>query len=417
MADNFTQIINDSVWAFEEEDSDSVASLEFLNSPLNFRSFSEGITELICRCGYSEKNSKPEEKADFVLQKFKENGIKISKQTVKDWFLGVRRPDTSANSREKMYQLCFALNTSYEDVGWFFHHVYFGRCFNCHVPEEAVYLYCFKNNYDYQKAQKLISQLPKFDVYGDENGLYTNEIERSIENVTDDNELLQFFAENAASFGKWNLSAQRMINQLLKDIKGSEMDKKILDEMKKDIRSLGHVREEKEYRLKGYQLSQCGLITRELFECMQGEPELLLHKISDIDTTDFSYDFILNHIFDAKGTVKKNAPLPEIVRVNFPGRTSFQMVNSILTSNTYDSIRKFLIFLKFYHFWCNWKLQGLEAESPYDVFLDEINQLLYTCGYDDLYAGNPYDWLFMKASTTLDPLEFFRDAMGEILSS
>lgn len=445
MMRNFTQFINESVWtierkkeksaeekkeeksaeekeeeepAKEKEEEESAEerelreSLEFLNAPSNFRPFSEGLRELLDRCDYPQKDGSPEEKAAFVLQKFKDAEIKISKQTVKDWFLGVRRPDTSAKSRTKMYQLCFALHTSYKDICWFFHHVYLGRCFNCHVIEEAVYLYCFKNGYDYQKAEQLISRISNIDFGNGNERLYTNEIEDSIQNISNDDELIEFFSQNADSFGVWNVSAKNMIKRLLEDIKGAEVDKIVLDQLKKDIRMVGYVRIDSNK----YQLSNCGLITKEIFHTMQGTPELLLDKISGIDTSELSYDFILDHIFDAKGTVKKTAILPEIVRTNFPGRTSFQMINTILTSNSYDSIRKFLIFLKFYHFWCNWKLNPPIAECPYDLFLDEMNDLLYQCGYDDLFAGNPYDWLFMKASTMPEPLDFFRDAMGEILN-
>lgn len=416
MNGNFTQYINDSVWNVEEdsdEDNELRDSLAFLNDPSTFRPFSEGLTQLLERCGYQKEDSEPEEKAAYVLQRFKESEIKISKQTVKGWFSGKRRPDTSAKSRTKMYQLCFVLHASYEDTCWFFHHVYFGRCFNCHVAEEAVYLYCFRNGYDYRKSEQLIARIPNVDLGDDRERLYTNEIKESIQNISTDEELFEFFTKNAASFGEWNVSAQNMIEILLKDIKGSEADKIVLDKMKKDIRSVGYVR----INSSEYKLSDCGLITKEIFHSMQGEPELLLDKISDIDTSKLSYDFVLNHIFDAKGTVKKTAVLPEIVRTNFPARTSFQMINRILTSNSYDSIRKFLIFLKFYHFWCNWKLNTPEAECPYDLFLDEMNDLLYNCGYDDLFAGNPYDWLFMKASTMPEPLDFFRDAMSEILNT
>lgn len=52
----------------------------------------------------------------------------------------------------------------------------------------------------------------------------------------------------------------------------------------------------------------------------------------------------------------------------------------------------------------------------YDAFIEEMNTTLYNCGYEYLYAGNPYDWLFMCAAQTEKPLKYFRDCIIEIQS-
>lgn len=94
------------------------------------------------------------------------------------------------------------------------------------------------------------------------------------------------------------------------------------------------------------------------------------------------------------------------------------------TSTSYDSIRKCLIFLKFYHFWTTLELMtgsGSANENPhtedadyFEDFCDEMAQLLEECGYEELYERNPYDWLFLWASASENPLESFRSVIGEI---
>ena len=66
-------------------------------------------------------------------------------------------------------------------------------------------------------------------------------------------------------------------------------------------------------------------------------------------------------------------------------------------------------------------LSGNAAENPqsdyadyFDDFCEEMAQLLEECGYEELYERNPYDWIFLWASTTEHPLESFRGVMRAI---
>ena len=48
--------------------------------------------------------------------------------------------------------------------------------------------------------------------------------------------------------------------------------------------------------------------------------------------------------------------------------------------------------------------------------LDTINARLLDAGYPELYAGNPYDWLFKWSLNDEHPLEAFRTYMGEVFA-
>ena len=47
--------------------------------------------------------------------------------------------------------------------------------------------------------------------------------------------------------------------------------------------------------------------------------------------------------------------------------------------------------------------------------IDEANALLHKCGYEDLFEGNPYDWVFICSAKNDEPLEFFRSCVNELL--
>ncbi|MBQ5560194.1 MAG: hypothetical protein IIT46_10540, partial [Lachnospiraceae bacterium] len=86
------------------------------------------------------------------------------------------------------------------------------------------------------------------------------------------------------------------------------------------------------------------------------------------------------------------------------------------TSTSYDAIRKILVLFKFYDFWCMVKLKESKIPKEYnkfDLFVQEMKDILFECGYEELYWGNPYDWVFLYSSRTAFPLDTFRGIIDE----
>ena len=83
-----------------------------------------------------------------------------------------------------------------------------------------------------------------------------------------------------------------------------------------------------------------------------------------------------------------------------------------------ERMRKLLILLSFYEYLagkavaCGGRtVSGRDAENC----RLRINDILLSSGYQTLYAGNPYDWIFLFALENDDPLTTFReDFMQEI---
>ena len=91
-----------------------------------------------------------EQMAKCLFNKLHKIGSSIEYNTVLSWFQGKHRPKVEAGYRQQIYEICFALNLTFDETKWFFGHVYYDRAFNCHTIEEAVFYYAFRNNVGYQ---------------------------------------------------------------------------------------------------------------------------------------------------------------------------------------------------------------------------------------------------------------------------
>ena len=401
MLNNFTHNIDNSLWNIKNNDYND--ALSFLNDPSNFRSFSVGLTMLIQKYGYSGNSDDIEAKTNFILNKLSTIRVTISKSTIKDWFLDKRRPALVSNSRTIMFQLVFALHVSKDDFIWFFSHVYFDRTFNCHTIEEAIYYYCFQHKLPYEHTQELLATATTYSaqVPSISSTIFTQEIQNYITHCTSDEELLYFLKQNIAIFQQWNKSSVHYINKLLSQIRGKASDKLILEALKDNKNILPK------------EIESCGLIIQEY---------IFLYKqtgyrasISNKNIT--SIDFMLERILCTNTGFDKQATIPEIVKLNFPSKKTFSdILNKSEHLTCYDSFRKCLILLKFYHFWVPVLLNPnlIPHTDAFDVYSQETNALLALCGYEGLFAGNPYDWLFLWASTTEAPLTSLRNVVGSI---
>ena len=72
-----------------------------------------------------------------------------------------------------------------------------------------------------------------------------------------------------------------------------------------------------------------------------------------------------------------------------------------------------MLLFHFYVFWCAFKLGdfGDEDGKLSEIYRDEADVLLEECGYEPLYAGNPFDWVFLFSAGHENPLETFRNIL------
>ncbi len=423
----YTKIISENI--FDEyydydEDEDLDKIYNFLKNEENFRPFNEGLIELIIKSNDNFKNQENYDLKvyfDYLKEKLDCINVKIYTQVINDWLTGKHRPKVEENYREKMYQICFALNLELKQVYDFFNEVYFSRAFNCHSIKEAVYYYCFSNKFSYKEAQEMIYLIENSKENTEKNIeiIYTSAIKNKIDTFAKKEHFIEYMKENKHNFNIWNITSYSKIKELFDEINTSK-------EISKDIR----YKINKNISLTDEDKNSCGLFLRyQLLEIEKSDDIKKSFKDmfgkKDITSVKCILD---NLLYSYKISSNKN--IPYIVKNNFPSEKSFSNILSAsnedftkfkaYTSKSYDTIRKLLIFLKFFNFWYKYKL-GFMNENDMDIlfeaYIQETNILLNECGYEDFYVGNPYDWIFFKCAKSDEPITAFENIIGYIVDN
>lgn len=427
MNESYTIFNQNSTYDYTSLD-DIDDAIDYLKNPSSFRSFNIGLTELLVKKGYSGKTNDINALSEFLISRLKKINSDISKGTVTSWFSGERRPKVEHDSRSTIYEICFALELSYEETLWFFHHVYYDRAFNCHIIGEAVYYFAFKNKLTYTEAQAIIKEVTQASTLctaSDTSEIYTQLIKNRIDNLESVAELKAFLIQNKNDFNTWNKSALDLLNNLKYIFIGSPESKAVIDKLKRRISPKRG--SNKKYDLNNYQ--SCGLLMKEiLFDAQSPDnydssEEYILEAIHNKNI--FSNDFILDRLLTTSAGMQKNKEIPYVLRSNFPSKKIMSDILSekksqISVSTSYDAIRKMIVLFSFYCFWAEVKLgiTDLERYSSNElpeIYIEQTNDYLQECGYENLYAGNPYDWIFLCSAQSEDPLAYFRSCIADML--
>ncbi len=416
-------------------------TLKQLNHPGLFRPFNEGLTELLFKSEYNGAEDNNAAKTNYLYSNLQKTGSNITFKTVMSWFTGKHRPKIEPSSRPKMYEICFSLNLSLEDTQWFFHHVYCDRCFNCHTVEEAVYYFCFKNHLPYADARNLIKEILDFPcleppLTADINN-YTQFLSKNISLLNQTEDFLKFMKEYRSTFDNWNKSAFVTINNLLAELTGSkqmtaqDIDKTIKRPLMRKINSTSDRRHLDDIDASLFE--NCGLLLKEIYYDATHSEQAALSAAEYITQIVSGKNVLLNSFVIEQMTtgttgIPKEKNIPYIVKLNFPSKKSLSDVlsqtadgrNKIETSKNYDMIRKLLVLLHFFTFWIKIKINAsiskeYDHEQLYNIYRDEADDCLMECCYEPLFAGNPYDWLFLVSAKSEDPVAFFRCCISDIL--
>ncbi|MBQ8798692.1 MAG: hypothetical protein IJZ55_03890 [Lachnospiraceae bacterium] len=424
MNKNYTQYNSDSIYSFMDEDGADKA-MDFLRDPDNFRAFHQGLSEIMIKKEYACTDTSPNEMARVLSKKLQEIGSPISLTTVISWFTGEHRPKIEAGYRKQIYEICFALNLSFEETIWFFNHVYYDRAFNCHTIDESVFYFCFKNGMSYKDALTIIDeveQAPATSSSAKKYPNYTLFVKQRVEDIKSKEELISFLVLNKENFSTWNETAYALLDNLVNELLPSENAKNEIEKIKRKIKlkntTHGILPEQKNQK-------EWGLIMKEIAFEFPNETFLEMIEKKNIRSKNFLLETILGlkQIIETdKERFIDKMSIPDVVKANFPSRKTLSDVLSeskVTQSKSYDSIRKTILLLEFYRFWCEIKIAtdaDFDDEIPLsDVFFDEMNATLQECGYEELYAGNPFDWIIMCSAQADDPLWYFRECMSMIL--
>lgn len=393
---NYTELLeNKAETLFIEDEKYEESLIEIAGL---FHGFDEAMTAFIRKQGYIDDADDIELKVRFVQEKFKASGMKVPRG-IKGWFTGDTKPN-----RDTAFQICFAFKLSIDKANEFFRCVQLERSFDCHTISEAVYYFGIKNQLGYQEAKEIVERIKKpkkAKAVPDQQVLYTGSIRDYIDSISDNERLISYIEENIDDFAYNNVTAVKYIQELWGNI--SKTDGLAVKEGQLITRSR-NIYDHRE----NYVISKNGASTWTIFSQIIGLSNDMENEYAA------KYDRSLAKILSGNKLFPLNADYC------FPSR---QNIDRLLRGETGDNeqLRKMLIFLVFYSYWVQ---LGIRKEDAFCTAqygdsrrcLNTINKRLLDADYPSLYAGNPYDWLFLWALNDDHPLEAFRSYIGEAIA-
>ena len=360
---------------------------ELLEIAASFRTFDSALDDFLRSHGYSGSMDSNNSKIAFIKEKFDTSGIEPPRNLSRYYTEHIRIERSTA------FKFCFAFGLNIEQTNDFFRRICLERSFDCHDIEEAIYYYAISNKLSYKQAQSVINKAPKADkAKADINGevLYTSTIVKEINRIKNTDDLLKYFENNIGQFGYNHVSANKNITALWNKISGenglaARERRKLLPETENNSKS-------------------SNTSVWKIYLQILGVDKISAKALC----TDRSLKPIL----------KDNKLLHSLAADSFPDRDG---ITKILNNEhvSHERTRKIIILLSFYVFWVTlaldrkdgtYKAEGLEA----DRCQSQINHLLVDSGYEELYPGNPYDWIFMFTLNDDYPLRTFREFMLEL---
>lgn len=355
---------------FDDYNEDYKALIEAINSGHYFRSFGDGLLDIL-------KKKKPgltaDKAAKYIEEICKNTGIPISAigspNTLDNWFKNNKRPKKGEDSREKMFALAFALKLTPDETAELFHKVYLDRAFDYRNANEIIYYFCLYNQKTRQEARRLINSISVSEISTEDLTVYTAQIKTEVEALSDEPALLSYISKHGHNLTKKNVTAKQTVEKLI---------------------------------------AKARIKAKEETELQQTDDAF---RGKDRDSNNFVYEVITGlSVTGVKGTktLFKNANLPSEIKKRFPEALTLSKKDP-----TYEELRKLIILLFSYCYWYNAQSKNIVIDL--DDYIEEINVHLNESGFSLMYYGNPYDWLFLYCTLSERALDIFRGLLAEAL--
>lgn len=359
----------------------------------------EGVIRFLNRAGanYSEDNKK--EIVKELNKRYKDVGIMEGiPRPVRNWLDG---KTVGVTNRKNLYDLCIVLGLNEEETVEFFLKYFMTIPFNYKNREDAIYYYCIHNNktYDYVKKYIDINVGPEIKV---DNNLSTRELGNMISEISDDKVFEDYLANNEYDV-LYNTARKEISDLMIKNALLADRERNIKTELKKN------------------KVNKDGQQHKEAILLRTSDTK---HKINDKALLDIIYGYDDQYLYKiGEKSISKCKSLPKRFREGFPNDQEISDIKQ--GRGSADTIRKALIIFKFYNFFCS-ELTYYDSFDKYydrygedeeeinkviDDFYWETSALLERCGFVQLYARNPFDWLILFCSKSLDPMDSLRELL------
>lgn len=452
MSTNYTEIINNFIGTIPDEEPEITTVLDALKKLISDeaynRTFSDRFSELVSKKGNLPYAPHADERQDYnslyqnyLLSLYREHILPHESDTIteqnkiidsvrkniRNWLSADHRPNLT-KSRDLLYKICFALQLSFDETEWFFNHLCSQRSFNLYSRNEFVYLYCINNSLTFEKAISLIKKLEEIELPNNcDNTLYTWHLSHKLENEihTDDN-FIEFYKSHYdfISSEVQNRCAKEQYREVYQKLKPTNEDEKVREIIKSFIN--------KEQREINILISECSPFILEQFEKLgypKGDHRIhiteaefsddknLYQDIHDLycffDNQDIHTDaFLLRCMYGSRDINIKNS--------NGYGLPYEKILSDLNKDNLnyitqYHNLRACLILFNFFDYWLNPPEENKCSASLYKNFIDDLDDILMSCGYERLFSGNTYDRIFIVCSKSEDPISTFRAFVEQYL--
>ncbi len=409
---NYIDELNSKAETLSLEDDEYEGNL--LEIAKLFKDFGNALTLFLTQYGFCNEQLDNRGRINYIRTQFSKHDMKVPRG-LGSWFESGKKIE-----RKTAYQFCFALELSVELTNTFFATVMFERGIDCHVIEEAVYCFALKNHYSYQQAIEWINQIPqvKKSVFiPNRDVLYTKTILEYVNSIDKPEDLIHYITDHISDFTYNNATAISFIQKLWQQIVGdhglANQEGQLIARKIPDLRS-----------------NLISVSTNELTE-NKYDPDVPVTANSNASTwtifaqiigLDYFQEDIVARRYDRSLSpiLQKNVLMPLNASYCFPNQHAIdRLFRGEIASN--ELVRKMLIFLVFYTYWVKKIISAEDVDYPANYKDSErclytINKYLTDAGYAELYAGNPYDWLFKWALNDRHPLMAFRYYMGEVFA-
>lgn len=370
-----------------------------------FRPFSTGIKTII-RDKYGEGI---EDYFAFFKNLCKETGVPLemfgSLNTIKSWFgIGTKsdvRPRRNDDGRKKMFAIAFALRLTIEETANLFHKVYFDRAFNQRKYEELIYYFCISKGFSYKTAEDMINQVDMRLASLDDKTILTKAIVKEADQLETEQDLLDYIYAHGHNFALDMQGAKVVFS----NIKARAL-KEAQQVAKAYMDALEHSDKENYHDARA--MHNPAMVSN-------GDnysDGFLYAAITNQRNAQTKEDLAARRAEGKKSVSKElsftNAYLSQEITRNFPQASSLKDGGS-----SFEEIRKTIILLFSYQYWC--KAARQKDENIYDDYVDELNDALDEANLAPLYYGNPYDWLFLYCTASVNPLDVFHGILAEAL--
>ena len=396
----FTVIARDKVFDFFDDGmenfiKDGRAYIEFLNTTtFLFDWLKVYIKKHKSQLDFNKNCDSIDDIYDFVRTRFIEAGFKgdrstngFNPQILRKWING----EILISKREDAFRFGFVLKLNVTDMMEFMLKACLMSPFNFKSISESVYYFCFNSGKSYFDALRIINTientLPINNTYTENDTAAIKEI--ITQNIKDENELIQYLAENKSSFEKQYLSA---IDALIEQVK---------------IAYLHMNREEKISIDKIKSLDIENINISSVMEAVVGfNPRKTEKTMSDDIDEDGS---VSEKIYDKNRCI---SAFSVFINKNLPtAKDITDHINFKIKKPSEKVLRNLLILFSFYNTYV--KKNDNNEYADVEMFWDCTDKLLNECGFVQFYKRNPYDAIFSFCAIGENPLDTLKNFIYE----